>query len=177
MNIRPAKIEDAKSIALLHAESWRVAYRGIFRDEFLDGDVVQDRNDVWRQRFAAPKDNQIVLVAEESQELSGFVCAFGNEDQKWGTFIDNLHVRKSSNRQGIGTRLMREIAHWSHQHYPGAGLYLSVLEANVAARRFYAALGATNQEARLWEPPGGGEVVELHYVWLSLDSLLSTNIG
>jgi len=177
MNIRPAKKEDAEPIALLHAESWRVAYRGIFRDEFLAGDVVQDRINVWRQRFATPKQNQMVLVAEESQELSGFVCAFGNEDQKWGTFIDNLHVRKSNSRQGIGKRLMSEIARWSHQYYPNAGLYLNVLEANIAARRFYAALGATNQAARLWEPPGGGELVELHYVWLSLDSLLPTNNG
>ena len=177
MHIRPATQEDAESIAQLHAESWRVAYRGIFRDEFLARNVVQDRIEVWRQRFATPKQNQMVLVAEKSQELIGFACAFGNEDQKWGTFIDNLHVRKGKSRQGIGKRLMREIAHWSQQHYPGAGLYLSVLEANVAARLFYEALGATNQAARLWEPPGGGEVVELHYVWLSLDSLLSANIG
>ncbi|MBI3524493.1 MAG: GNAT family N-acetyltransferase [Betaproteobacteria bacterium] len=177
MNVRSAKLEDAESIALLHAESWRVAYRGIFRDEFLDGDVIQDRKDTWRQRFTTPKNNQIVFVAEDNQELCGFACAFGNEDKKWGTFIDNLHVRKNRKRQGIGTRLITEIVLWSRQHYPGLGLYLDVLEENIPARRFYEALGAINQESRLWEPPGGGEVVDLRYVWLNVEPLLSGNVG
>lgn len=177
MNIRPANKNDAESIALLHAESWRVAYRGIFGDVFLDRDVAQDRIVVWRQRFAAPKSNQIVFVAEEDQQLQGFVCAFGNEDKKWGTFIDNLHVHRTRKRQGIGKRLMTQVALWSRDNYPGVGLYLSVLEPNISARRFYENLGATNQESSLWEPPGGDKVVDLRYVWSSSDSLLEGNVG
>ncbi|NOK60163.1 MAG: GNAT family N-acetyltransferase [Chloroflexi bacterium AL-W] len=81
MNIRTATMEDAEAIALLHAESWRSAYRGMFKEEFLDRYVVEDRKDIWHQRFAAPQNNQIVLVAEEDPELCGFACAFGNEDK------------------------------------------------------------------------------------------------
>jgi hypothetical protein len=33
--IRQAKTEDAASIGKLHAESWRVAYRGVVHEEFL----------------------------------------------------------------------------------------------------------------------------------------------
>ena len=62
MKFRPAKTQDAEAIAPLHAEGWRVAYRGIFRDEFLDGDVAQDRKDVWRQRFAVPKTQSICAL-------------------------------------------------------------------------------------------------------------------
>ena len=174
MNIRQATRQDAEFIARLHAESWRIAYRRILSDEFLDKQVAQDRQDVWRQRFTAPKDNQMVLVAEANRELCGFVCAYGREDAQWGTFIDNLHVRPECRRQGIGRRLMREIARWSRWHYPDAGLYLSVVEANLPARRFYEALGAMNQESWLWEPPSGGKVTALRYVWRDLDALLST---
>jgi len=163
--IRNGGKEDAEAIASLHADSWRLAYRGMFRDEFLDGDVFKDRKQVWRQRFAEPGSNQVVFVAEEGRQLRGFVCAFGGEDPQWGTFIDNLHVRHDKKRQGIGKQLMQAVARWSQQHYPGAGLYLSVLEPNIPARRFYEALGATNQASRPWEPPGGGEVIDLRYVW------------
>ena len=85
MNIRKAKKDDAESIALLHAESWRIAYRGMFKNEFLDGDVVSGRIDVWNQRFNAPKENQLVLVAEEDKEKSYyyFFCGrFQNSGKK-----------------------------------------------------------------------------------------------
>ncbi|MDH5545484.1 MAG: GNAT family N-acetyltransferase [Gammaproteobacteria bacterium] len=175
MLFREANYKDASAIANLHADSWRVAYRGIFRDENLDGDVVNERKEVWNHRLSAPKDNQLVILAEENSELCGFVCAYGNEDPTWGTFIDNLHVRKERKRKGIGRGLMKEIALWSRRHYPDAGLYLGVLERNLSARRFYEALGARNQESRLWEPPGGGEVVDLRYVWSNLDSIIAGN--
>ena len=72
---------------------------------------------------------------------------------------------------------MTQIALWSRQNYPGVGLYLEVLEPNISARRFYEALGATNQESSLWSPPGGGEIVDLRYVWLSVDLLLPGDVG
>lgn len=172
MVYREANLKDASAIANLHADSWRIAYRGIFRDAYLDGDVTKEREEVWHHRLSAPKNNQFVLLAEENSELCGFVCAFGYEDPTWGTFIDNLHVRNERKRQGIGRSLMKEIAHWSRRYYPDAGLYLGVLELNHSARRFYESLGARNQESRLWKPPGGGEVVDLRYVWTNLDSIL-----
>ena len=176
MDIRTATIDDAEAIALLHAESWRTTYRGLFQEVFLDQHVFQDRRDTWNQRFTKPQENQIVLVAEQEQELCGFACAFGDEDHRWGTLLDNLHVCSTRKRQGIGKRLLIEIARWSNQRYPGTGLHLAVLESNVLARRFYEALGATNQESQLWEPPGGGVVKEFIYAWHNFDSLLSGQV-
>jgi len=172
MKTRLATREDAEVIAHLHAESWRVAYRGIFRDDFLDGDVIADRETVWHERLSSPVSNQYVLVAEKSGDLVGFVCAYGNEDPVFGTFIDNLHVRADQKRQGIGRELMRNVACWSRENHPLAGIYLSVLEPNVPARRFYESLGAINFESRNWEPPGGGQVVDLRYTWPDSQKLL-----
>ena len=119
------------------------------------------------------KKNQWVILAERDQRLCGFVCAYGNDDPEWGTLIDNLHVRIDKKRLGIGKRLMAEVAKWSIQNYPDAGLYLSVLAPNTPARRFYESLGAQNQSSSLWEPPGGGEVVDLRYVWADIHTLLN----
>lgn len=170
MRIRIANQFDAESIAILHAESWRNSYRGIFGEKYLDNNVFQDRLDVWRKRFSSPAVNQVVLVAESDQGIDGFVCAFGNEHERWGTFIDNLHVRKNKKRLGIGKRLMIEVALWSLQHYPGSGMYLNVLEPNISARRFYESLGAIHQDSSPWAPPGGGEVMDLLYVWTDLNT-------
>lgn len=172
IRIRPADREDADTLAQLHAESWRVAYRGMFRDEFLDGDVFADRKSVWRQRLDDPRINQNVLVAEDDEGVCGFVCAYACEDAVLGTFVDNLHVRLDRKRNGIGRRLMSAVASWSIEICPDAGMYLEVLELNTPARRFYEALGANRVSAWLWEPPGGGELVSLKYAWLSPDALL-----
>jgi hypothetical protein len=43
MRFREATGADAMAVAMLHAESWRVHYRGAYRDEYLNGDVVEDR--------------------------------------------------------------------------------------------------------------------------------------
>jgi predicted N-acetyltransferase YhbS len=106
--LRLATEADAGRIAELHAESWRRTYRGMLRDDFLDGKVVENRLSVWRDRLGSPRPNQHVAVAESDGELDGFICAFGDEDPRWGTLIDNLHVRHRLHKSGIGRSLMRE---------------------------------------------------------------------
>jgi hypothetical protein len=59
MRSRHASIDDTAAIAVLHAESWRIAYRGALQDEFLDGDVFADRETQWAQRLSAPPENQL----------------------------------------------------------------------------------------------------------------------
>ncbi len=171
MKIRQANNADASAIALLHAQSWQKTYRGIFKDEYLDGNVLEDRRTVWQKRLNFPEKNQVVFMAEENKELFGFLCAFGNEDQKWGTFIDNLHVSPDKKRRGIGTLLMKAVAIWSRRHYPSTGLYLLVLEGNFLARCFYEAFGASHVETRHCEVPGGGEVTDLCYAWPNPESI------
>ena len=173
MNLRTALPADAESIARLHAESWRSAYRGMYRDEYLDGPVDEDRRNFWKQRFASPADNQYVLLATEGHELLGFVCAYGNSDERWGTLIDNLHVIPGHQGRGIGRRLLAASAVWSREHYPDAGFHLWVLDGNAKARRFYELLGAQPQESALSEPPGGGSILGWRYAWPSLEPLIA----
>jgi hypothetical protein len=51
MLYREATALDADAIAVLHAESWRRAYRGHLSDAYLDGPIFKDRTSVWRGRF------------------------------------------------------------------------------------------------------------------------------
>jgi GNAT superfamily N-acetyltransferase len=176
MKLRAADAEDIDAIARLHAESWRTAYRGQYRDAFLDGPVYDDRLGVWRERLTSPAPNQHTVVAEDGA-LAGFACAFGDDDARWGTLLDNIHVDPDRKRGGIGTLLIREIARWADRAYPAAGFYLWVLEANAPARRFYERLGARNAEQVPAKPAGGGTVSSLRYVWPSPAALLTDAAG
>ncbi len=175
--LRAATADDADAIARLHAESWRTAYRGIYRDEYLDGDVAADRLRVWTERFAPPLTNQFVMLAVEGDALLGFVCAYGDHEPPWGTLIDNLHVRPDQQGRGIGRMLLAANAAWSIERYPNVPIHLWVLDANTTARRFYERLGAEPQESEVNEPPGGGSATGWRYVWRSAEALLVRTSG
>lgn len=166
MQYRDANLNDVEALADLHAKSWRDSFRGIFADEFLDGGVWDDRRSVWSERLSTPKPNQRVIVASDHGEICGFICAYGNESLKWGTFIDNLHVSTEIQGRGVGKHLMYLIGKWIEESFDHKGIYLEVLEANLQARNFYHRIGARHEETNLWLPPGSHEKVnDLLYVW------------
>lgn len=172
MEYRIATQADYEQIATLHTQSWRQTYRGILRDEYLDGDILQDRLAVWRERLHQPEANQQIFVVDNGDQLLGFVCLFGDDDSQWGTLVDNLHVSQAVKGQGIGKKLLQKAANWTlvHQHHPG--IYLWVYEDNQAARRFYENLGAENAEMQVKENPGGGTARTFRYVWRLAETLL-----
>ena len=172
MEFRDATEADAPRIGALHAASWRLAYRGMLSDEYLDGDLVSERTTVWTERLTAPKPRQRVVLAEADRRLAGFACAFGSDDPELGTLLDNLHVEQDFQRQGIGAKLMTEIAVWCQEESPGEGLFLWVLEPNWPARHFYQRLGAEPVRKEVWLSPDGGSIPCLCYAWQRVETLL-----
>lgn len=163
---RQAQARDAEAIALLHARSWRENFRGEFSDAFLDGDLPAERLQVWQERLDRPPVTQFVQVALDGADLLGFVCAYGAQDPKWGSLIDNLHVAHAAKSSGVGTSLMRQAGAWLASRYGNLSVHLLVLESNGRARRFYERLGASNAEVFTTETHGGALVRSCRYTWL-----------
>ncbi len=172
MKTRVAKAPDAAAIASLHAESWRIAYRGMLDDDYLDRRSFPERLALWEERFRTAATNQHVIVAEVETRVAGFACVYGDEDPKWGSFLDNLHVAPEQKRKGIGSVLMREVARWSLKSWPTCGMYLWVLESNTPAMHFYEKLGGRLVGEGQWDAPDGGEYRKLRYAWDDLQVLL-----
>jgi GNAT superfamily N-acetyltransferase len=172
MQFREAQPGDAEAIAQLHANSWRQTYRGMMPDAFLDGDVVADRLQVWHDRLAHDRPEQFVCLAEDGANLVGFICAIGNEDPVWGSFIENMHVAQAYKRQGIGTELMQAAAVWLKGRHADLGVYLWAIEANDAARRFYERLGGAHVGTRDRLDPAGGSAPNCRYVWANPAALI-----
>jgi GNAT superfamily N-acetyltransferase len=172
VRIRAAQQHDFVAIAALHAASWRSSYRGILSNTFLDSDISSERKVFWKQRFKNTKANQYVVVAEDDANIVGFACAFGNEDEVWGTFLDNLHVVPARTGQGIGGKLIANVALWCSGKFPGKGLFLWTFERNGLARRFYEQLGGVVVGNTIWIAPDGTAVMELRYAWKNADLLI-----
>jgi ribosomal protein S18 acetylase RimI-like enzyme len=168
---RTATSVDATAVATLHAESWRRHYRGAYADSFLDGDVVGDRLTVWSGRLEAPSGESRTVLAEEQGRLVGFVHTVLGADPTWGALVDNLHVDVTHQRHGIGRALLARSAAFAVESAPAAGLFLWVLEQNVAAQHFYAAVGGVPVESKPVPDVGGrsgrlnGSPRCLRYVW------------
>jgi ribosomal protein S18 acetylase RimI-like enzyme len=169
---RFANAADTNAVATLHADSWQRHYRGIYSDAYLDNEVFADRWDEWTRRLAEPDPHARTIVAEEDAVPVGFVHVIFDDDERWGSLIDNLHVTFDRKRSGIGRQLMARAAASAHEHATVPGVFLWVLEENTAAQSFYAACGGTCVERQAEEAPGGGTIIGLRYVWPDASQLL-----
>ena len=161
----PASIRHTEAIARLHAYSWQVHYRGIFSDNYLDHEVVEERMMVWQRRFEKPSKDQYVVLANDQDLLCGFGCIFLNHDQQYGSLVDNLHVHPDWQHKGIGKRLMNHcVGRISELDHPFK-MYLWVLKENNRARKFYEQMGGSTVESTIENNPGGGQAEILRIFW------------
>ncbi len=161
----PAQPEHMEGIARLHALSWQTHYRGIFYDDYLDHQVIEDRMEVWKRRFENPSRDQYVVLALDDLLLCGFGCVFLNHSSQYGALLDNLHVHPEWQGKGIGKALMKNCCEWVARQDPQSKLYLWVLEENHTARVFYKALGGSEVEKIEEHNPGGGTSEILRIIW------------
>lgn len=154
LEVRAAVAEDAEQVALLHTDSWRRFYRGAFSDSYLDGDVLSDRRTVWTARLAEPSHSATVVV-QDGAGIAGFVHVILDNDDRWGSFVENLHVRHDLQRAGLGRVLLSRAAEAVAEGAKDRRMYLWVLEQNTNAQGFYAAMGGVCVEKSLVSPPGG----------------------
>jgi ribosomal protein S18 acetylase RimI-like enzyme len=172
VTLRCAQVADEPAIARLHADSWRTAYRGILRDDFLDGTVSANRRELWRTRFSEiDREDQLILVSEQRGEIQAFACAFLDADPEWGTLLDNLHVIPGLKGRGLGRQLLSAVAKKIRERGLHSTLHLWVYEQNMQARGFYERLGGVITACVAEAAPDGSRVNALRYGWRELSFL------
>jgi ribosomal protein S18 acetylase RimI-like enzyme len=171
------QFDDVASIAAIHCASWRSTYRGVLRDDFLDGDLLANRLALWHQRLASAADSFFGVIAWQDGQPVGFSFGYPLADPVFGHLVDNLHVLPQMKGQGLGRRLLQAMAARCQARGDGAGMFLWVYENNTAAIRFYQSLGARPCERQVAEVPGGGMAAEWRYAWDSPALLLAHLAG
>ena len=167
MNFRIANSKDAEVIAALHALSWQSAYANVLSEDFLENEVQTERLKYWQEKLLLAENNPAyyILLAENNQQLQGFICVIGQEDPNYGSLIDNLHVHPAGKGQGLGRELLQRGLQWAREQHPKRGVYLWVYKANHAAIRFYEKMGGLCAELTTTANPDGGKADVWRVIW------------
>jgi len=143
MTVRPGVADDAHDIVRINAAGWRRAYAGIVPDDVLAAIDVDARAERYRRQMAADRTND-TLVAVGDERVIGYVHFGpyrdgGSLDRSVGE-VGAIYVDPDRWGTGAGRLLMDAALDRLAGHgYPEVRLW--VLEANHAARGFYAHLG------------------------------------
>ncbi|MGK0365366.1 MAG: GNAT superfamily N-acetyltransferase [Saprospiraceae bacterium] len=165
MTFRTATKKDATNIAALHTLSWQTTYINVFSEDYLEKEIAQERLEYWQNKIENV-DNQWILLAEKGDDLIGFVCMIGSEDENYGSLIDNLHVRPDLKGQGLGKQLLQKGIEWAQENFPEGGQYLWVYKVNHSAIGFYEKMGGLCAELEMTENPDGGRAEVWRVVWV-----------
>jgi ribosomal protein S18 acetylase RimI-like enzyme len=166
--IRTAEPEDAPGIALVHVESWRTTYAGIFPESVLNALSVEKRASFWRDTLAAPERSSAALVAcSRDGKVVGFVS--GGKERSGELGCDGelyaIYLFREAQRTGLGTRLVRGLVRQLEER-GFTSMAVWVLELN-PAKKFYEALGGEAIGRKSLEQQGQS-FEEIAYGWSSL---------
>ncbi len=170
--VRQASKQDAQAVTDLHVASWRASYRGVLPDTYLDGDVESERLSHWKQTLRALEPKDLVLLAESTQGLCGFISVYWHKDRDYDAYLDNLHVRPGLRGSGIGRRLLASAL--EPLIAGGAkSLCLWAFDQNEGAMRFYQRLGGLVVE-RGFDDFAGANAPHTKIAWTDLPAFLDT---
>ena len=128
MNIRPATTADKDALHDLWEE---------FQAEVPEhpGFAPDTWEEDWKELQAHMADGGAVFVAEDDDELVGFLEAAAHEPGRW--HVETVHVRPSARRRGVAKELLRACSASAREHGV-ANLSLEVLDVEPARRGYLA---------------------------------------
>ncbi|MDA8352575.1 MAG: GNAT family N-acetyltransferase [Firmicutes bacterium] len=135
-NIPTATIEDVPGIAKVHVDSWRRTYRGIVPDAVLDHLSYEEKEELWTSVIQRGK-SRIAVAETPAGKIVGFASAgpVRNRLSSYQQELYAIYILSSHQRQGIGQRLVSEVAPPDHSSF-----LVWVLADNPSCR-FYKRLG------------------------------------
>jgi ribosomal protein S18 acetylase RimI-like enzyme len=144
--LRPAALEDAEAVAMLHVQVWRETYGHIAPAEVVAVlSSLELRIDRWRGMLAGRE--SCTLLAELGGRIVGFGRCGAPSDPVFGArgevkqlFVDGAYARRGVGRALLGG-LAREL---NRQDFKAVGL--GVVKENEKAIAFYSALGAESAD-------------------------------
>jgi len=134
--VRPFNLGDAETIARIHVESWKKAYRDLMPADALEGFTIRNRYLYWKQRFL---DGRHGLVLEKDGRVVGFADHGPSGDGKGGE-IYSIYLEPEQWNKGGGSLLYRAAVE-ALREQGFRSLKALVLEGNRPAERFYAKHG------------------------------------
>lgn len=162
MKIRVANIKDARGVAKVHIDTWKVCYKGIVPDLYLDSFDYAERTKLWEKGLC--DESQFNFIAEQDQEIIGWVTFGLNRDKRsedifeiYGIYVLPEHWG-SNVGESLFTSAMKKIEIKSPRT-----VTLWVLEENIRARIFYQKYGFKLDGVTEKIKIGGKDLTEIRY--------------
>lgn len=163
VDVRWARVEDARGIAAVHVDAWRQAYTGLVDQQVLDGLDVGTRTTMWTSWITrshaglAPEGythpaHRLLVAADGDRILgwAGFGAGRDADSARLGE-LAGLYAHPSAWSRGVGHALLtRAEDELRAEGWPDA--YLWVLRGNARAIDFY--------ERHGWHADGGEKTGE-----------------
>jgi ribosomal protein S18 acetylase RimI-like enzyme len=163
MDVRRARLEDARAIAQVHAETWREAYEHVFGAERLASVTVDARLAQWERILAAGQSDVFVVPsADGANGIVGFVSTGDSRDADADAELFAIYVLPEAWGSGAGAALMRAGIEAMGLRAAGDAV-LWVLDDNPRARRFYEREGWALDGERKEDAYLGLRVAEVRY--------------
>jgi len=155
VSLRDATPADARDIATVHIESWRVGYRGLLPDHVLDELSVEARQLWWHDTLAVPG-RRSTMLATDGETLLGFSAVGpGRDGDPAVGELYAMYLRSTAWGRGIG-RLLHDAAMDRLLASGHLRASLWMLAGNERALRFYRRSGWTvDGRSKLVTGPGG----------------------
>lgn len=169
LTIRPAETEDAPAIAKVHVDTWRMAYRGIVPQDYLDTMTVQNRTIGWVRLLQRSSDLVTLVSEDDNGRVVGFASGgrLRHRDPRFEAEISSLYISPRAQRGGHGRRLFMALSNRLSQRGL-RGLFVWVLAEN-AARGFYEVLGG-REVNEITRDFAGVPLREIGYGWAETPS-------
>ncbi|HEX9375246.1 MAG TPA: GNAT family N-acetyltransferase [Actinomycetota bacterium] len=126
--IREARLDDAPAIADISRRGWAAAYAGLLPRDFLARRASAPLDGEWREYMRSMPDRHVLLVAEETGRVVGFVrfgpAADAKPEPVGDAEIYGLYVAPERTGQGIGGALVAAaLGRLRERGYRGAVLW------------------------------------------------------
>ncbi|WOO41673.1 GNAT family N-acetyltransferase [Rubellicoccus peritrichatus] len=160
--IKGATVADAKRIAEIHVQTWKVAYDGIVTSSYLESLSIESRANRWEKSLSQSTEG--TLVYEETARVVGWVsygpCRDKGESDKgeiyaiyvlpdhWGNKYGKKLILAAE--ENLRQSNLKEITLW-------------VLEKNSRARLFYEQRGYSADGMKKELTMDGIKLIELRY--------------
>ena len=162
IQVRPATVRDAKTIAEIHVNTWHAAYAGLVADDYLKGLSVEKKQAEWLDsiKFGEPQ----VIVALDGNAIVGFAGYDRTRDPKtkpttgeiWAMYVASDYWGEGAGlalwdgcREGLQEEGCLEVTLW-------------VMLRNERALRFYELAGFKREMSTAKTVPlGSGKVEEV----------------
>ncbi|MET4902456.1 GNAT family N-acetyltransferase [Paenarthrobacter sp. CC6] len=130
--LRPATVDDARAMAVMHLQSWRESYGRLLPDEFFAKQEagLPQRIDKYRESIAAGHARMLAFGPDGDLVGLGAAGQGNDEDRPCDTELFMLYTLERIHGRGVGQALVDALI-------GDAPAYLWVLDDNPRAQAFY----------------------------------------